>query len=245
MIMIAESKESMQVLHPTNARAVPPAKPVLIVFIENAGRVAGVDLPRWASQLLDWSTEEYGKLAVRIQARRHYREIVFLEDQHATASQLLRALLDADDAQVDVLLLVHGQAGYACGCGDHRVAGDFFAALRQLQVADLAHFRLRAVYQMNCYGQTLGEEWLSVGARAVNGALGVNWLPEPSLSVFLHGWLGGQPFGQAVRRSNRAASRLLGQVWRGPDGSHPKIASSRMLVFGDGDLTITTPQHAE
>ena len=93
MIMIAESKESMQVLHPTNARAVPPAKPVLIVFIENAGRVAGVDLPRWASQLLDWSTEEYGKLAVRIQARRHYREIVFLEDQHATASQLLRVPL--------------------------------------------------------------------------------------------------------------------------------------------------------
>ncbi len=211
--------------------------PILIVFIENAGRVAGVDLPRWASQLLDWSTEEYGKAAVRVQARRHYREIVVLEDEQATASQLLRALLDADDAVVDVLMLVHGQAGYACGCGDHRVGDDFFAALRQLQIAGLARFRLRAVYQMNCYGQTLGEAWLSVGAQAVNGSVGVNWLPEPSLSVFLHGWLGGRPFGEAVKRSNRAASRALGLVWRGDGEMHPKIASSQMVIFGDSNLT--------
>ncbi|MCB0204692.1 MAG: hypothetical protein KDH89_07730, partial [Anaerolineae bacterium] len=64
-------------------------KPLLIVFLENGSRVAGVNLPRWASQLLDWSTEEYGKLAVRIQARRHYRDIVVLEDQQATAGHLL------------------------------------------------------------------------------------------------------------------------------------------------------------
>lgn len=236
MTMIAESQESMQVLHPTNEQVARPAKPALIVFIENAGRVAGVELPRWASLLLDWTTEEYGKAVVRLQARRHYREIVVLEDEQATAGQLLRALLDADDAVVDVLMLVHGQAGYACGCNDHRVGADFFAALRQLRAAGLARFRLRAVYQMNCYGQTLGEEWLSIGAQAVNGAVGLNWLPEPSLSVFLHGWLGGRPFGDSVRRSNRAASRLLGQVWRGRDGSHPKIASSRMLVFGDKEL---------
>ena len=210
--------------------------PILIVFIENAGRVAGVDLPRWASQLLDWSTEEYGKLAVRLQARRHYSQIVFLEDEKATARHLLHALMDADDAVIDVLMLVHGQAGYACGCGDHRVSADFFAALRQLQSAGLARFRLNAVYQMNCYGQTLGEEWLSIGAQAVNGAVGVNWLPEPSLSVFLHGWLGGRPFGESVERSNRAASRLLGQVWRGQGSPHPKIASSQMLVFGDKEL---------
>ena len=207
--------------------------PVLIVFIENAGRVAGVTLPRWASQLLDWSSEEYGKLVVRVQARRHYRRIVVLEDEEATASHLVRALLEADDAVVDVLMLVHGQSGYACGCGDHRVSADFFAALRQLRAVGLARFRLRIVYQMNCYGQTLGEEWISIGARAVNGAVGVNWLPEPSLSIFLNGWLGGRSFGESVRRSNRIASRALGQVWRGRGELHPKIASSQMLVFGD------------
>jgi hypothetical protein len=214
-------------------------QPILIVFLENGGHVAGVDLPPWAARLLDWSTEEYGKLAVRLQARRYYRRIVVLEDQAATAAALWQALLAADDAVVDVLLLVHGQPGYACGCAGHWVGADFFDGLRRLRTAGQARFRLRAVYQMNCYGESLAEDWLSIGAQAVNGAVGVNWLPEPSLSVFLHGWLGGRPFGESVARSYRASSRVLGQVWRAQDGqSHPKIESSRMLVFGDGDLRI-------
>lgn len=211
-----------------------PESPVLLVFLENAGHAGGLVLPRWASRVLDWTTEEYGKLAVRLQGRRRYRQIVVLEDEKATASRLLHALLDAQNSVVDVLLLVHGQVGYACGHGDDRVGADFFAALRQLRTAGVARFQLRAVYQMNCYGESLAEEWLSIGAQAVNGAVGVNWLPEPSLSVFLHDWLGGQSFGAAIRHSNAVASRALGQVWRG--APHPKIASSQMLVFGDKEL---------
>ena len=110
-------------------------QPILIVFLENGGHVAGVDLPPWAARLLDWSTEEYGKLAVRLQARRHYRPIVVLEDQAATAAALWQALLAADDSIVDVLLLVHGQPGYACGCADHWVGADFFDGLRRLRVS--------------------------------------------------------------------------------------------------------------
>ncbi len=141
-------------------------------------------------------------------------------------------------------MLVHGQAGYACGHGDHQVGADFFAAMRHLRAAGLAPFHLRAVYQMNCYGQTLAPEWLSLGAQAVNGAVGVNWLPEPSLSVFLRNWLGGASFEQAVQRSYRAASRVLGLIWQPQGGRagvpqpHDKIASSRMEVFGDGELRI-------
>ena len=67
-----------------------------------------------------------------------------------------------------------------------------------------------------------------IGAQAVNGAMGVNWLPEPSLSVFLANWLGGQAFGDSVERSYRVASRLLGLVWRPQlGGPHEKIASAR------------------
>ena len=69
--------------------------------------------------------------------------------------------------------------------------------------------------------------------------MGINWLPEPSLSVFLRNWLGGRSFGEAVVRSYRAASRALGLVWRSEDGRiHPKIESSQMVVFGDGNLRI-------
>ncbi len=216
----------------------------LLVFLENNGRAGGVNLPPWASQALDRFTQAYGRTAVWLQARRHYDRIVVLEEEQATAAQLWQALLDAGDAAVDVLMLVHGQVGYACGHGDNRVGADFFAGLRTLRAAGLARFNLRAVYQMNCYGESLGPEWLSIGAQAVNGAVGVNWLPEPSLSVFLRNWLGGATFEQAVQRSNRAASRVLGLIWRpepnraGVRQPHDKIASSRMVVFGDGELRM-------
>jgi hypothetical protein len=55
----------------------------------------------------------------------------------------------------------------------------------------------------------------------------------------MRNWLGGRSFEEAVARSYRAASLALGLVWRANDGQiHPKIESSRMLVFGDGDLRI-------
>ncbi len=222
--------------------AAPRSATILLVFLENGGRVGGIDLPQWASRALDRSSQAYARTAVWLQARRHYDRIVVLEEEQATAVHLWQALLDAGDATVDVLMLVHGQAGYACGHGDDRVGADFFAGLRSLRAAGLAPFRLRAVYQMNCYGQSLAPEWLSLGAQAVNGAVGVNWLPEPSLSVFLRAWLGGATFEQAVQRSYRAASRVLGLIWRpqasrsGARQPHDKIASSRMDVFGDGGL---------
>lgn len=217
---------------------------VLLLFLENGGRAGGVDLPAWAALALDRLSQGYARAAVWLQARGQYDRIVVLEEEAATAARLWQALLDAGDATVDLLLLVHGLPGYACGHGDDRVGEDFFAGLRSLRAAGLAPFRLRAVYQMNCYGQSLAAEWLSIGAQAVNGSAGVNWLPEPSLSVFLRAWLGGATFEQAVQRSYRAASRVLGLVWRpqptraGVQHPHDKIASSRMKVFGNGELQI-------
>lgn len=202
-------------------------------------------LPTWLSALLDWVTEEYAKLTVRLQTRKHYDRIVVLEDERATAVHLWHALLVAGASGatvVDVLMLVHGQPGYACGYKLDQVGPDFFDGLRRLQAAGVVRLNLRAVYQMNCYGETLAGEWLSLGAQAVNGSIGINWLPEPSLSLFLNHWLRGNSFGQAVDRSYQGASRLLGLVWRprydadGRRHSHDKIASSQMLVFGDREL---------
>jgi hypothetical protein len=150
--------------------------------------------------------------------------------------------VEAGDATVDLLMLVHGQEGFACGHGEHRVGADFFEGMHQLHDAGLAPFNLRAVYQMNCYGQSLADAWLDLGARAVNGSVGVNWLPEPSLSVFLRSWLGGKTFGEAIARSQKVASRALGLAWRSRDGlPHPRIASSSMAVFGDEDLRADEP----
>ncbi|MER2599424.1 MAG: hypothetical protein ABTQ73_07890 [Caldilineales bacterium] len=210
----------------------------LIVFLENGGQVGGVVLPPLVSFLLDRSAQTYAKAAVWLQARRHYDRIVMLDEAQATEAHLWQALIEAGHATVDVLMLVHGLPGQAYGYGGRVVKADFFAGLRSLRAAGQAPFTLRAVYQMNCYGQSLMEEWLSLGAQAVNGSVGVNWLPEPSLSVFLWHWLRGRSFEDAIQRSYATASRLLGLIWRpeaarsGIQQPHAKIASSRMTVAG-------------
>ena len=96
------------------------------------------------------------------------------------------------------------------------------------------------VWQMNCYGASLVDTWRALGARAVNGSVGINWLPEPSLSLFLRGWLAGHPFSQAVAHSSRLAERTWSLVYRGENVArkHPRLASSAQLVWGERDVTI-------
>jgi hypothetical protein len=112
------------------------------------------------------------------------------------------------------------------------------AAYRQ----DPSLIDLRMVFGLNCYGVTLAPVWLALGAKAVNGAAGVNWLPEPSLSIFLRNWLGGQPFSIALERSHRTALRWGARLWpAAADGSdHPNIAGSRQAIFGVRDVTINS-----
>jgi len=99
------------------------------------------------------------------------------------------------------------------------------------------------VFGVNCYGASLAPVWLALGARAVNGAAGVNWLPEPSISVFLRHWLAGDSFSRAVQRSHRVALRWGTRIWRAPapHTDHPKIAGSRQAIFGRADVNITSP----
>jgi hypothetical protein len=94
-----------------------------------------------------------------------------LEEEAATAARLWQALLDAGDAAVDLLLLVHGQVGYACGHGDDPVGADFFAGLRQpARGWAWPPFSLRAVYQMNCYGAVAGPRVALSSARGPSTA---------------------------------------------------------------------------
>ncbi len=99
---------------------------------------------------------------------------------------------------------------------------------------------LRAIYGLNCYGASLISTWLDLGAKVVNGAVGVNWFPEPSLSIFLRNWLRGRSYSTAVVRSNTMASRWWQRLLspRGAKAVHPWVLSSRQIVAGRADVTI-------
>jgi hypothetical protein len=244
--MRTDSTQSNGATSPALVRP-PTRKPLaLVVFLENVGHIAGLKLPQWAMTAVDFSTEEYAKELLHLYgAYRRYDRVVVLEDAHATGPELAGALLNLSPThQIDVLLLVHGHNGELVGYqGKHRVGAETFGRLQALYDADPACLDLRIVYGLNCFGLSLAQTWLALGAKSANGAFGVNWFPEPSLSVFLRRWLGGASYSQAVIASNTTANRwwrrILGWFDRTPAGAaHPWIESSRQIVFGSCDVTI-------
>lgn len=245
------TKRPPQALNPSadlpGSVAPPTAKPLaLIVFLENVGHIHGVNLPHWAMTAIDWLTEEYAKLLLRLLgAYRRYHRVLILEDDAATAANLTAALVKLSTTHtVDQLLLVHGQERCLIGYkGRELVDAAVFDRLLARYVEDSSLLDLRIVYGLNCYGASLASTWLALGAQAVNGALAVNWLPEPSLSLFLRKWLSGSTFSEAVGYSARRASAIGKLIWQDKaDGSeHPNIAGSRQIVYGLRDVTITSP----
>jgi hypothetical protein len=220
------------------------AKPLaLVVFLENVGRLHGVSLPGQATTLIDFVAEEYAKLILRLHGvYRRYDRVVILEDERANGADLAAVLIAASRTHcVDLLILAHGLPGQIVGFLDNvRIGKETFAPLLNAYRQQPDLLNLRMVWQMNCYGASLVETWRALGAQAVNGSVGVNWLPEPSLSLFLRRWLAGQPFSHAVAHSNRLAERLWSLVYRSGEtgGKHPRLASSAQIIWGECDVTI-------
>lgn len=220
-----------------------PKPLALVVFLENIGHIHGLKLPQWVQDGIDFVTEEYAKLILHgYGAYRCYDRVIILEDELATGPELAATLIKASRThRVDTLLLVHGHQGCLIGHRGKQIVGqETFGPLLAGYRRDPGLLDLRMVYGVNCYGVTLAPVWLALGAQVVNGAVGVNWLPEPSLSTFLRQWLQGTPYSQAVQQANQRANRWLSHVWP-PDSTgtpHPFIVSSCQTVSGVRDITI-------
>ncbi len=241
--MQTDADQVASAYHVTAANATADAPRALVVFLENIGHIAGISLPQWTMNLIDFVTEEYAKFILRLYgAHRLYDKVIILEDQDANGPALADALVGASRAHtVDVLLLVHGLEGSLLGFkGKKYVGAETFQPLCDACHENPNLLNLRMVYGVNCHGATLAATWLEMGAQAVNGAIGVNWMPEPSLTVFLRDWLGGKPYSGAVQRSNLFANWFWRRIWK-PNAQgqeHAFIDSSRQIVFGKQDITI-------
>ena len=214
----------------------------LVVFLENVGHIHGLNLPAIVKNAIDFTTEEYAKALLRVYgAYRRYDRVIILEDEHATGHALATTLLSASRThRLDLLLLVHGLDGQLIGYkGLERVGAETFERLRAHKERNPHALDLRMVYGVNCYGASLAGTWLELGAEVTNGAVGVNWFPEPSLSIFLRRWLGGRPYSEAVQASNLQANRVWRRLLKSRPGHiHPWILTSRQIVFGNADINI-------
>ena len=82
----------------------------LVVLLENIGHIQGFNLSQWMMDTVDFVTEEYAKVLLRLLgAYRQYDRVIILEDEEANASALANALIENSRThQIDTLLLVHG-----------------------------------------------------------------------------------------------------------------------------------------
>ncbi|MEZ4870506.1 MAG: hypothetical protein R3C14_54760 [Caldilineaceae bacterium] len=72
---------------------------------------------------------------------------------------------------------------------------------------------IRAIWGTNCYGQTLGETWRSIGAKATAGARFVRFYPN-AWGNFIDDWnKGNVPFRQAVHGADTDAVRTVVQSY--------------------------------
>lgn len=213
------------------------------MLLENVGHVVGLRLPHVIRSAIDYTTEEYAKLLLRLYgAHRLYDNVTILEDELATGPHLAEAILRLSRThRIDLLLLVHGKEGMLVGYrGQTMIGAETFDLLLAARRDDQAAVDLRMVFGLNCHGATLMGLWMRLGASVANGTPGVNWLPEPSLSVFLRNWLKGRPYTVAVERSNTHARRWGSRIWRPqiPGKEHPMIESSRQIVYGSRDIDL-------
>ncbi|GIV78541.1 hypothetical protein FKZ61_019820 [Litorilinea aerophila] len=219
------------------------ARPLaLVVLLENVGHIHGIRLPPWIMAAIDFVTEEYAKALLHLYgAYGRYDLVRILEDEWATGPYLADTLLQVSKThRVDLLLLVHGYEGGLVGYRGRRYGTDaIFGPLQAACRTTPGALDLRMVYGLNCYGASLIPTWLDLGVQVVNGAVGVNWMPEPSLSTFLRAWLNGVPYSRAVEQSYQVAVRWWRRIWRPRHGQeHPFIASSRQVIAGRQDVRI-------
>ncbi len=214
----------------------------LVVFLENGGSFGPWALPPRVRGWLDFGTEEAAKLFLHWHgARAAYDRIWILEDHRALPEELLSTLLGASQRHVvDVLILAHGHPEGIVGWQGARVGTAFFAELEAWRDRNPASLRLRAVYTIACHSVHQAFVWLKLGAQAVNGVGGENWLPEPTLSLFLRRWCRGQSFGAAAVTAHRQAYAWGCHLAGRNPLFQQRMTMSQQFIAGTQDITIHT-----
>ncbi|MEL6432057.1 MAG: hypothetical protein AAFR54_23030, partial [Planctomycetota bacterium] len=196
-------------------------------------KIETIRVDEWITRTSDFLLEEISKsLTTKSGIARLYDRVVLIEDERLTPANAVATILGlGPDFDIDVHTLVHGGKDAFFGFENARFdERSFFAPLRGRGL------RFRAVYQMNCVSGTLMDEWLSLGAKTVNGTLDErnNYMPQ-SYFHFQREWARNAPFGSAVTRSYAQAREYTLPVYE-QLGMLQEVEDSRMRVLGDTGL---------
>lgn len=202
-----------------------------------------------ARGIIDGIVEAGETLKFQELARGHYQRFVNLTDENATRAKLLQELIDqtVDGYTVDLAILGHGAKEVLFLHNNELLTGTRTGNIRSL-LADARRikgakfqFKLRLVHMCNCYGSTVNDDWLAIGAQTVVGSKYNNYMPEPMTTLFWDDFVKKDKSVRQAAADSYAASKVIWQVVPGyttpARGTRlTKIQESAQVVSGDGNL---------
>jgi GH24 family phage-related lysozyme (muramidase) len=146
----------------------------------------------------------------------YYGEVVILRNNTATKADLRANLqrLTENNKTIDLYILTHG--GQSGSILINSPAQEWLSAsdIEAMRMPNGSPLRIRSVYQMNCYGGMLNDAWRRVGAQAVAGSPGVNYLPEPTTFFVFRNWKNNSSFHDAVTNAFNLTVSLIKELIR-------------------------------
>lgn len=213
----------------------------LVILIENGGIDLGI--PELVDKLLDalpgsslipdsWKDKLVSHLreklktatdnlieTVELSANRYsaakpefYGSVTILRNGTATYQALKDKLiaLSKEGMIIDVMILTHGARENIVTLDGYINAQN----IRDIKAANGGPLRIRSVYMMNCWGSSLNQAWIDIGARVSSGSRDINYLPEPTTFFFFRNWKKGDTFATAVNSAFLSTIKLMNDTVR-------------------------------
>ncbi|TBW28681.1 hemopexin repeat-containing protein [Gramella sp. KN1008] len=222
----------------------PVNKKALIVFIENTGQLPlPSGTPKWIEENLEKVADtllEGAEKAINDfedSKGSHYDEVIMLEDETATFKELSHQLrhLARKGYEIDIIIQAHGNASSFSGFEHERITNKNLLSISKDYGSQLP---IRVVYQMNCNGSGLNDEWRKIGAEAVSGSDRMNYFPEPLMTLFWRKWKTGKSFGDSVKGAYDDLGRYLGPIKSFIDAVEDAYNESKPIIDGKSNVHI-------
>lgn len=187
----------------------------LIVLQENSGRVPlPVSVPGPLRDaifaVIDGLAETFEDIKTTLQAGNRYDVVHLLTDNLCSRSELLNTLATETLKQRTIDLIVLGHGSNECLMMKKKphlsggTRGNIRSLLTDAKRDNINKLNLRTVYMCNCYGSTLNDDWIAMGAKASVGSKMNDYMPEPMTTFFIHNWLNGRNVQDAAKNAYQA-----------------------------------------
>lgn len=215
--------------------------------------IVQVPIAEYVRQQTDFNAQQIGTTLINTSgASNKYERVVILQDAAVSASRLRQELTALTPAfEIDIHVLAHGDRTSIAGSGN-----TFILDTDIRNLSTIAGLKLRAVYQQNCNGSGLNDDWRGAGAKVVTGSAGLNMTPLTYAS-FLRRWVAGETFSSAVTGSSAEWNPYFSTMYKMVDefngetrrntpivsysfalSPDDELTSSRMIVDGDGAIRV-------